>query len=196
MEAAEHLDDVGMVEKHLDFNLTYKLVSDLLLVQQLLLYDLQGTDKARALLSNKVHSSVLPRSQLLDLVEVLHPHLPHPLRHRKRRHCVSGGVGIDAQTTLHVTAVDPVEEGRLVAGEGGVPPLLHPAVIFGFHEVDIFKRFLLGLLLLSKYVRWRGQVLNSLTHAIGPSSPNPPHHSRFLTGLLLRRLSGLAHADD
>ena len=40
VEASEHLDDVGMVKKHLDLYFTDKLISDFLLVQQFFLYNL------------------------------------------------------------------------------------------------------------------------------------------------------------
>lgn len=39
IEAAVHFDDVGMVEEHLYFYLSYELVSNFFLVQQPFLYD-------------------------------------------------------------------------------------------------------------------------------------------------------------
>jgi hypothetical protein len=58
VKAAVHLDDVGMVKEHLNFNLSDELVSYLLLVQEFLLYHLQRAYKIAVLLFHKVHSSV------------------------------------------------------------------------------------------------------------------------------------------
>ncbi len=74
MEAAVHFDDVGVVEEHLDFDLTDELVSDLLLMDQLLFDNLQRTDEVRILLLHQVNPSIFTVSQLFQLREVIHGH--------------------------------------------------------------------------------------------------------------------------
>lgn len=65
VETTVHLDYVRMVQKHLDLHLPRKLVSNLLLVQQLLLDHLQRTNKTTLFLTHQVHTTVLTVTQLL-----------------------------------------------------------------------------------------------------------------------------------
>ncbi len=58
VEAAVHLDDVGMVQEHLDLHLPRKLVSYLLLMQQLLLDHLQSAHEVAPPLTYQVHTPV------------------------------------------------------------------------------------------------------------------------------------------
>lgn len=51
VEVAVHFDDVGVVEIHLDFQLSDKLLCNLLFFQQSLLYHFQSTHKTCILLS-------------------------------------------------------------------------------------------------------------------------------------------------
>jgi hypothetical protein len=74
VEAAVHLDDVGMVQEHLDFDLTRELVRYLLFSEQTLLDDLQGADEVAIPLADQIDSPVLAVAQLFDLHEVLNTH--------------------------------------------------------------------------------------------------------------------------
>lgn len=76
VEAAVHLDDVRVIEVHLDLHLPYELIGDFLLMKQLLLDYLQGADEVGRPLPYKVHSPVLAVAQLFDLDEVVNAHLP------------------------------------------------------------------------------------------------------------------------
>lgn len=58
-EAAIHLDDIRMVQKHLDLHLSCKLIGYFLFMQQLLLYYFQGTNEVRVSLLHQVHPAVL-----------------------------------------------------------------------------------------------------------------------------------------
>ncbi len=75
VEAAVHLDNVGVIQKLLNLHFPDELISDLLLVQEFLLDHFQGTHKIRILLLHQIHSPVFAVSQLLQLDEVVHSHL-------------------------------------------------------------------------------------------------------------------------
>lgn len=80
VEATIHLDDVGVVEKHLDLHLSYELICDFLLVQKLLLDYLQSADEVGVPLTNQVHSAILTISQLFYLHKIINTHLSWSFR--------------------------------------------------------------------------------------------------------------------
>lgn len=59
VEAPVHLDDVRVVEEHLDLDFAGELISDFLLLQQTLLDHLQRTHEVCISLANQVHPTVL-----------------------------------------------------------------------------------------------------------------------------------------
>lgn len=140
-EAAVHLDDIRMVEIHLDLHLSCKLICYFLLMEQLLLDNLQGADEVRVSFLHQVHSSVLAVAQLLDFDEVLDTDLPlFGLRglfaELELRDPVL--VAVDDQAALHVAAVDPAEEGgRLLDHFLPLPSLFR---IFDLLEVNLLGR--------------------------------------------------------
>ena len=75
VEAAVHLDDVGVVEEHLDLDLSGELVRDLLLPQQTLLDDLERADEVCVSLADQVDSTVLTVAELFDLDEIVNAYL-------------------------------------------------------------------------------------------------------------------------
>ena len=137
-EAAIHLDDIRMIEIHLDLHLSCKLIRNFLLMKQLLLDYLQSTDEVSVSLLHQIHSSVLAVAQLLDLDEVFNTHLPlfglrGLLAQLELRDLVL--MAIYDQAALHVAAVDPAEEGgRLLDHLLTLPSLLR---IFDFLEVNL-----------------------------------------------------------
>jgi hypothetical protein len=58
-EAAIHLDDIRMVQKHLYLHLSCKLIGYFLFMQQLLLNNFQSADEVCVSLLHQVHPSVL-----------------------------------------------------------------------------------------------------------------------------------------
>jgi hypothetical protein len=76
VEAAIQFNDIGMVEEHLDLNLPNELISDLLLVQQFLLYYLQRANKVGVALTHQINPSILPISELFQSREIFHAHFP------------------------------------------------------------------------------------------------------------------------
>ena len=71
IEAAIHLDDVGMVQKHLNFDLTDELLSNFLLMQQFLFDNFQGTNKICIFFLHQIHSTIFTIAELLYANEVI-----------------------------------------------------------------------------------------------------------------------------
>lgn len=115
MKATIHLDDIRMVEEHLDLDLPCKLICYLLFLQQALLDYLQSADEVGISLAHQINSSIFAITQLFDLYEVLYTHLPDLTRdipHSGKLHTIIIlECGLDYKTTLHVATVDPAEEG-------------------------------------------------------------------------------------
>lgn len=74
VEAAIHLDDIRMIEEHLDLNLSGELICYLLFMQQLLLYYFKSAYEVAILLLHQIHSAVFATSQLFYLDEVINTH--------------------------------------------------------------------------------------------------------------------------
>ena len=147
VEAAVHLDDVGVVEEHLDLHLSGELVGDLLLPQQTLLDDLQRADEVCVSLADQVDSTVLTVAELFDLDEIVNAHLsglcsgwlPVESNHQLFVICLESG--LYDQTSLHIV-VASVQEGR--SGPRHLLPFIssQPNSIF-FIFVEIFKKLLI-----------------------------------------------------
>lgn len=104
VEAAIHLDDIGMVEEHLDLDLSGKLIGDFLLMQQLLLDHLQSAYEIAVLLLNEVDSAVFSTPELLYLDEVINADLFLWFGEIFKRMELGVGVvgGLNDHTALHI----------------------------------------------------------------------------------------------
>jgi len=67
-----HLDDVGMIEEHLNLDFSYELLCNLFLVKQFFLYYFKGTNEACIFLLDQVNSTILATPQLLDPDKIVH----------------------------------------------------------------------------------------------------------------------------
>jgi hypothetical protein len=137
VKAAVHLDDVGVVQEHLNLYLADKLLRYLLLVQQFLLNHLQRAREIRVLLPHQVHAPVLPVPELLYPDEVVDSHLarfwPHFLLEVKGSlQPVALKGGLDHLGSLHVDLIAVQERRSLPLSLG-----LFFKTVF-FEEIAIF----------------------------------------------------------
>ena len=163
VKAAVHLDDVGVVEEHLDLHLPYELLSDLLLVQQLLLDHLQGANEATVLLLYQIHPPVLAVPQLLDPHKVVDCDLAALLP------AASGPVGQRSGLVALESRLDnlgPLHFGPVSAEERGDLHALGPVIeAILFEEVGIFMART-GQLLPFGREHTIGKVVNGFAHSI------------------------------
>lgn len=201
VETAVHLDDIGVVEEHLDLDLSRELVGDLLLPQQTLLYDLQRTDEIRVSLTHEVHPAVLAVSQLFDLHEIVngHPAGSCPRGLTADTHHQLPAVGLESglydETPLQVV-VGPAQEGGSRTGQflSFLPYNPQPLFLI-FEEIDLFVG-MHSVLFSVSLGEVRGEVFDGLAHARRPPLWHVLEEFLLGRGRLLGSLVLLEITDD